>query len=137
MKFNAKYNRYVSKDGLIYRLKNGVLELCKYYYNSCGYTQCSVQGSIQYVHRIVYETFNTEIPKGFEIDHINSVRDDNRLCNLQILTRSENLRKRKPYTEFGRLFREHYNIATTDDWNLYQREYAYYKLHNNTCRWQP
>ena len=115
MKFNAKYNRYVSKDGNIYRLKNGVLQLCKNTYNRNGYVQCSVTGTpaCAYVHRIVFETFISEIPEGYEIDHINSIRDDNRLCNLQMLTRSENLKKRRQYcrTEFGRLFIEHYHTT--------------------------
>lgn len=102
MKFNAKYNRYVSKDGLIYRLKHGVLLLCKNSYNNCGYLQCSVTGksSCALVHRIVYETFIGEIPNGYEIDHINCIRDDNSLCNLQLLTHAENCeRKRYTYTE--------------------------------------
>lgn len=136
MKFNAKYNRYVSKDCLIYRLKHGVLLLCKNLYNNYGYLMCAVKGGVALAHRLVYETFNGEIPEGYEIDHINFVRDDNRLCNLQLLTQSENRKKRRPYTEFGRLFREHYNITTKENHNLYQRELCFYKRHNNMCRWQ-
>lgn len=146
MKFNAKYNRYVSKDGLIYRLKNGVLKLCKDTYNNCGYVLCSVQGDKRntLAHRIVYETFNGEIPEGYEIDHINSVRDDNRLCNLQILTRIENLKKRRKsksagrpvQSAFGKKFVEHYHIKASDNWNLYQCERMYYRRHNHTCRWE-
>lgn len=138
MKFNAKYNRYVSKDGLVYRLKDGVLQLCKHHHNNVGYVLCTVQGDKRHVlaHRIVYETFHGEIPEGYEIDHINSVRDDNRLCNLQLLTHTENLKKRKPYSEFGRMFKEHYNITPTDNLNLYHREYCYYRRHNNVCRWE-
>lgn len=139
MKFNAKYNRYVSKDGLTYRLVNGVLKLCKHSHNNCGYVQCSVRGGNALVHRLVYETFNSEIPEGYEIDHINSVRDDNRLCNLQLLTISENRKKRRLFssTEFGRLFKEHYNVTTTkENHNLYKRELSFYKRHNNTCSWQ-
>lgn len=136
MKFSAKYNRYVSKDGIIYRLKNGILELCKISCNNYGYLLCTVNSHTVYVHRMVYETFNGEIPEGYEIDHINFVRDDNRLSNLQLLTRIENTVRRRPYTEFGRLFREHYNITAKENHNLYQRELSFYKRHNNTCRWQ-
>ena len=42
------------------------------------------------VHRLVYETFVGEIPEGYEIDHINTVRDDNRLVNLRVVTSKEN-----------------------------------------------
>lgn len=43
------------------------------------------------VHRLVWEAFNGEIPEGVEIDHINTVRTDNRLENLRIVTHKENL----------------------------------------------
>lgn len=42
------------------------------------------------VHRLVYETFVAEIPEGLEIDHINGIRNDNRLENLRVVTHKEN-----------------------------------------------
>ena len=42
------------------------------------------------VHRLVWEAFNGEIPEGMEIDHINTIRDDNRLENLRCVTPKEN-----------------------------------------------
>ena len=44
-------------------------------------------------HRFIWECFNGIIPDGKEIDHINNKRDDNRLCNLQLLTPKENSKK--------------------------------------------
>jgi hypothetical protein len=38
----------------------------------------------------VWETFNGEIPQGYEIDHINTIKDDNRLENLRCVTHKEN-----------------------------------------------
>ena len=46
-----------------------------------------------YVHRVVWQCFKGEIPAGLQMDHINDVRDDNRLENLQLLTPRENSRK--------------------------------------------
>lgn len=43
------------------------------------------------VHRIVWEAFNGEIPNDLQIDHINGVRDDNRLVNLRVVTPKENV----------------------------------------------
>lgn len=43
-------------------------------------------------HRLVWEGFNGPIPDGFEINHKNGVRSDNRLENLELLTRSENMK---------------------------------------------
>ena len=63
-----------------------------------GYLKCKIraEGGKQknyYVHRFIWECFNGLIPKGMEIDHINDIRDDNRLCNLQLVTPSENSKK--------------------------------------------
>ena len=38
----------------------------------------------------MWECFKCEIPNGMQIDHINKVRNDNRLCNLDLVTLSEN-----------------------------------------------
>lgn len=92
MKFNSKYNVYVSKDGLIYYVKNDKLVLRKNNVQK-GYVRNQTAKGQCLQHRIVWETFNGEIPDGYEVDHINAVRDDNRLCNLQMLTRLDNMRK--------------------------------------------
>src|SRR6266853_3339920 len=43
-------------------------------------------------HRLVWEAFNGVISEGVEINHKNGVKTDNRLENLELLTRSENLK---------------------------------------------
>ena len=45
----------------------------------------------RYVHRMVWQAFNGYIPEELEIDHDNKKRYDNRLCNLRLATRSQNL----------------------------------------------
>jgi hypothetical protein len=42
------------------------------------------------VHRIIWQSFNGPIPDGFEINHKNGVKHDNRLVNLEPVTKSEN-----------------------------------------------
>ena len=44
-------------------------------------------------HRFVYEVFKGPIPSCFETDHINNIRTDNRIKNLQLLTPQKNCEK--------------------------------------------
>lgn len=41
-------------------------------------------------HRLMWETFVGEIPKGMQINHINEIKTDNRLENLNLMTCKEN-----------------------------------------------
>lgn len=51
------------------------------------------RGQYQYVHRIIWEAVNGPIPLGLEIDHLNGRKGDNRISNLEAVTRSENVRR--------------------------------------------
>lgn len=46
------------------------------------------------MHRIVYETFKGEIPSNLEINHIDSIKTNNHITNLEAVTKSENLKHR-------------------------------------------
>ena len=46
-------------------------------------------------HRFVYEVFKGSITRYFEIDHVNNVKTDNRIKNLQLLTHKQNIEKSK------------------------------------------
>ncbi|HHA2946403.1 TPA: HNH endonuclease signature motif containing protein [Stenotrophomonas maltophilia] len=43
-------------------------------------------------HRVVWEAAVGPIPLGLQVNHKNGVKTDNRLCNLELVTPSENLR---------------------------------------------
>ena len=92
MKYNSKYGRWFTKGGLVYRYdsKQDKLILCKMC-DKNGYKTFQVYKKNPFkVHRAVYETFVGPIPDGYEIDHINTVRDDNRIDNLRAVTPKEN-----------------------------------------------
>lgn len=60
--------------------------------NNDGYRQVHIKGKLYQEHRIIMVLCFGHIPENAEIDHINHVRDDNRLINLCFVTRSENLK---------------------------------------------
>ena len=59
-----------------------------------GYLQGCVYKHIIRAHRVIWAMHYGEWPVD-DIDHINGIRNDNRICNLRIVTRSENLRNQK------------------------------------------
>lgn len=42
------------------------------------------------VHRLVFKAFNGSIPEGLQVNHINEIKTDNRLENLNLMTAKEN-----------------------------------------------
>lgn len=61
--------------------------------NSAGYRVISLFGKRYLEHRLAWFFVHGEMPK-HEIDHINQIRDDNRISNLRQVTRSENQRNK-------------------------------------------
>ena len=56
-------------------------------------------------HRLVYAWFKDDIPANYDVDHIDGDKMNNRLDNLQLLTRKENLAKRTlTQTEINNLY---------------------------------
>lgn len=62
--------------------------------NPDGYNIVQCNKKRCFAHRIIWEMHNGPIPNGMEIDHINRVRDDNRIENLQLITHKQNLGRR-------------------------------------------
>lgn len=51
-------------------------------------------GSLYLIHRIIYESANGAIPPGMEIDHIDHDELNNKISNLRLVSRTENMRNR-------------------------------------------
>jgi len=88
------YHYSVSNLG---RIKNDETELLLKPSLTCGYYKVRLckNGKTKDIvlHNLVYQIFNNieEIPKGYVIDHINAIKTDNRIDNLQLVTLSENV----------------------------------------------
>ena len=62
-----------------------------------GYTQINIKGKGYLVHRIAMLLTYGFYGDGLEVDHINHIRDDNRLSNLRFVTKSDNGRNLSRY----------------------------------------
>jgi len=54
-----------------------------------GYIEIRLNGELMLAHRMVWLYLNGEMPS-LKTDHINGIRNDNRLCNLRLATDTEN-----------------------------------------------
>ena len=73
-------NRYSKKEAFAYKSKEG------YYIGS-------IFGKTYLKHRVIW-AFHYEKWPSDEIDHINRIRDDNRICNLRVATHQQNLQNK-------------------------------------------
>lgn len=66
-------------------------------YDAYGYRKVKLHGKMYKTHRIIWDMNNPDDLLGpMLIDHINHVRDDNRLCNLRKVTHQGNRRNISP-----------------------------------------
>ena len=157
MKYNDKYDLYIDDDLVIYywnKKKDKLMQ--RTISKNNGYLQVVTKIGRKYVHRVIYETFVGPIPDCYEIDHINTIKTDNRLDNLRCVTHAENNNnpltrkhnsetmkgntngkgnKGKPTSAFGRKFKEHYGIISYQNSILYNKERNWY-LRNGKCSWE-
>ena len=101
-------------------------------YNNRRYLQVVVRGSgdlkrkCVFVHRFIYECYHGIIPDGMVIDHINDIRDDNRLCNLQLVTQQQNSQKAAKNRDYTFVANNHKNKKRVKATNLETNEISYY-----------
>ena len=63
--------------------------------NKNNYINLGIEKKRYYAHRIIWEMHNGTIPDGYQVDHINGIRSDNRIDNLRIVRNSENSKNQK------------------------------------------
>ena len=130
-KVHPVYNLYASdENGNIIHLVKQVPSTGNKRKN--GYLFCMVRKHGQngqkgyYVHRFVYECFNGIIPDGEVIDHVNNIKDDNRLCNLQMMTQQENCKKSAKRRDYTFAAKNHQNKKCVKAIDCEIKEVSYY-----------
>lgn len=63
-----------------------------------GYTHIQVDGRCYMAHRLAWIYEIGSIPEGMEIDHINHDKSDNRIENLRLITKENNLKNKSKYS---------------------------------------
>jgi hypothetical protein len=78
------------RHGVIYGRKGGPIgAVCRDGYVRLG----GGRNGYLYAHRVIWEAVNGLIPAGLEIDHVNGNKADNRIRNLELVTRRENVQR--------------------------------------------
>ena len=87
----------VSSEGRVrslnYKRQYRIQVLVQNYSRKYPYVILCKDGKIKtrLVHLLVWEAFNGTIPKGMQVNHINEIKTDNRLENLNLMTPKENI----------------------------------------------
>lgn len=112
VKFNEKETRGMTNKG---EFKNGWIS--HKYVNQC--IKCS-DGKYHIVgeHILKWVYFNGEIPEGYEIDHLNGDKQDNRLENLRCVTHHQNCNNKITKANITNALKKHYEENPEDKLRL-------------------
>lgn len=94
MKFRDYSNYEIYEDGKIWSYKTK--RFLKPGTNNLGYQVVNLYDNegkrkMYLVHRVVFETFSgSQIPKGYEINHIDEMKDNNARSNLELVSHKDN-----------------------------------------------
>ena len=91
------------------------LDQFKWHKSSNGYAMTTIKGKTVYMHRMIMNT-----PDDMDTHHKNHNRLDNQKQNLEVCSRSENLKLRKTYSRSGQKHIYHLPKRKNGQW-VYQR----------------
>ncbi len=95
IKYCEKTGEFRWKQSPANRAKIGAIAGYKHH---SGYMVIEFKGAVYQAHRLAWWMVNGMLPPE-EIDHINGIRDDNRICNLREASRTQNQHNRKTWSK--------------------------------------
>ena len=124
----GRYTIY--EDGRIYSHKTGIFIAIGMNMKGYPHVQLSTgsRRTTFLLHTLLYKCFVGEVPEGYEVDHIDAIRSNYNISNLQLLTRKEN--RIKSYRQ-GRNVKgsKNANSKLNDDIIRFIRETHSYGVH--------
>ena len=129
------YNEYgASKSGKVIYFQT----MNKFYgtNNHTGYLLVAVKSNdnkrkTMQAHRFIWECFFGVIPNGMVIDHVNDIKDDNRIKNLQLMTQQENNLKSAKKRDYTFAANNHKNRKCVQATNCETKEVSYFNSMNS------
>ena len=99
----------INTDGYIISLRYTKRKFIKGSIHKSGYVPislCNEKGRmIKYLHQVMAFVFlGFKFSSNLQVDHINSVKWDNRIQNLRVCSRSENMKNRKAFKRLPPIF---------------------------------
>ena len=131
-------NYYIYEDGRVLNIKSK--RFLKFNYNNnngyCRVELCDNNKKRKkfFIHRLVYETFKGQIPVKLQVDHVNGIRDDNRLINLRLLTPKENSQNRHNLEQYKEMDKKLYLKNKTKNNERTRKYYQEHKQENKKYR---
>jgi hypothetical protein len=95
--------RFDFDRGIVYRFKKkyNTYEVARNKHPN-GYIYIKINNKRYCLHRVLYEKYhNIKLKPDEHIDHINGIRDDNKITNLRIATNSQNIQNTKCRNQLG------------------------------------
>lgn len=91
------------------RDRHGYIVICS------GRVRKAKLGLPTYAHQLVWVTVHGPIPAGMTINHLNGIKDDNRLCNLELVSQSDNVHHAYRTGLINKIGEAHHLAKLTED----------------------
>ena len=80
--------------------QTGMMKPLKKILNHKGYERVTIYRKMRFVHRLIAKTFLPDYSEELQVNHRNGIKNDNRLCNLEMATQSDNMKHRSAVLGF-------------------------------------